>query len=295
MINKNILLAGLLLVQTTTTLAQNSVWYQFEVIIFSYTNPQYTETEIWPDKAGSQEINNPLAIITNPPDSLGTPVLSEPVIDKANFKRLEDDQLILKKEAAAVKRSSLRKLILHTGWLQTMHAKNDSSPVVIRVGKEYTTLIPDPDYIETLQNTIPESILPKQTTEEIPAISLDDQTLTDADITTEQETGIADAPADTINQTPINIVPMIPSRVTELDGTIEISIARYLHIWTDLLINRPISSPAFIEQDSEYVKLETLRFQDHRRMRSKELHYIDNPAFGILIYALPYKTIVESK
>lgn len=68
---------------------------------------------------------------------------------------------------------------------------------------------------------------------------------------------------------------MSPATLRQIEGTIKISIGRYLHVWTDLI------------HTAENAGLQVHRFQDHRRMRSKELHYIDNPNFGILIYALP--------
>lgn len=278
----NIILTIALLQYAPGAIAKEPVWYQFELIIFSYTNPQYTETESWPDKPGLPDYDNALATITDTPADTSvpptTPVVTEQ--DTNNYKRLDDKQLILKKEANAIKRSSLRKLILHTGWIQTMKAKEQSLPVIFKVGDEYTTLVPDPDNIITIAPDNPEPIVQQSTDtdqQDTPPVS------TDQDATAIN------------NSTPNYFTAMVPQIVKQLDGTITISIGRYLHVWTDLIYRRPVSGPAVIETDSEYTQLETFRFRDHRRMRSKELHYIDNPAFGILIYALPYKTVIENK
>ena len=54
-----------------------------------------------------------------------------------------------------------------------------------------------------------------------------------------------------------------------LDGTIKVSVERYLHINLDLILN------------GRY------RFTDHRRMRSGETHYIDHPMLGALVLVSP--------
>lgn len=99
------------------------------------------------------------------------------------------------------------------------------------------------------------------------------------------------------------------SRVA-LDGTVRVHRARYLHVQADLLYYRPVDgdSPApptaadsaalpapdspdtaFIEQllaeDDATPRL--FRLTESRRMRSRELHYLDHPLFGVLLEAWP--------
>lgn len=68
----------------------------------------------------------------------------------------------------------------------------------------------------------------------------------------------------------------------ELDGTITVSVARYLHIDTNLFLSK------FKSEDGQQVLTQVIPMQQSRRMRSKELHYIDHPKFGILIYFTPF-------
>lgn len=101
-----------------------------------------------------------------------------------------------------------------------------------------------------------------------------------------------------------------PSKVA-LDGTVRVHRARYLHVQADLLYYRPshggidaMQTPAndaqieaisdspdtaFTEQLlAEYDADTTLfRLTESRRMRSKELHYLDHPLFGVLVEAWP--------
>lgn len=93
----------------------------------------------------------------------------------------------------------------------------------------------------------------------------------------------------------------------ELDGTLTFHIGRYLHIDTDLWLSDPnIKTDVIVESeparevsegnfgenysfpslgsDASYPAV-TLR--QHRRMRSRELHYIDHPMMGMLVYLTP--------
>lgn len=108
----------------------------------------------------------------------------------------------------------------------------------------------------------------------------------------------------------------------ELEGHVLIAVERYLHIYTDLWLNRfiqAIGSDAFILQklptlphqktealasvmsplltDNDrltegltqplYQVERTVVMRQHRRMRSEELHYIDHPLFGLVIKITP--------
>ncbi len=81
-----------------------------------------------------------------------------------------------------------------------------------------------------------------------------------------------------------------------LEGTIRVSVNRYLHVEFDLLRRRKQSAPySSYEQsfgDSLIPKSQAYslyRMQDMRRMRSGELHYIDHPLMGVLIKITPYE------
>ena len=243
-------------------LADAPRWYQYEVIIFKYTSNTYTETETWPDKPGLPDYTNALALLTDNPEDTPAP--------SRDFVLLKPDQLILKKEVQAIKRSSRRKLLLHTGWIQSMYSKDKALPVSFKMGKEYTILITEPSTSLTVTPDQPAS---------------ENQPVQPAETSPEPDD------ADQDSQAP----SMIPLNVAELEGTITISIGRYLHVWTDFLFRRPDDNPTTLDNAPGTVTLKKFRYKDHRRMRSRELHYIDSPSFGILIYALPYKQVIENK
>ena len=74
-----------------------------------------------------------------------------------------------------------------------------------------------------------------------------------------------------------------------IEGTIKIVLGRYLHIYTDMIYRQPNENynPAMIGEAAQPYK--QFPIKSHRRMRSKELHYLDHPMVGILVMAMPVK------
>lgn len=100
----------------------------------------------------------------------------------------------------------------------------------------------------------------------------------------------------------------------ELEGTIKLSVERYLHIETDLWLHRfepnfgqpttlqvpdlPIRttgdvanadsySPFSFIIDEPYKVARTVTLRQSRRMRSGEIHYLDHPLFGVIVLVTP--------
>ncbi len=63
----------------------------------------------------------------------------------------------------------------------------------------------------------------------------------------------------------------LTSSSTPMDGTIKVSVNRYLHVDLDLLLKTGKS----------------YRLQESRKMRSKQIHYIDHPMMGVLVLITP--------
>ena len=64
-------------------------------------------------------------------------------------------------------------------------------------------------------------------------------------------------------------------QLREVSGTVVVKRSRYLHIKTDLLYRNKATASG---------QVKTYRMKGSRRMKSKELHYIDHPMFGMLVY-----------
>lgn len=68
-----------------------------------------------------------------------------------------------------------------------------------------------------------------------------------------------------------------------VDGTVKVSLARYLHVDLDLVYSRPGNG----ENAAPNAVPARFRLVSERRMRSGELHYIDHPLFGVLALIRP--------
>lgn len=71
-------------------------------------------------------------------------------------------------------------------------------------------------------------------------------------------------------------------RTSIVNGTVTVTLGRYLHLHTNLVYTDTRTG------------LSTLQ-KNHRRMRSKRSHYIDNPVFGIIAHITPVDDPVEAK
>jgi len=73
-------------------------------------------------------------------------------------------------------------------------------------------------------------------------------------------------------------------------GSIKLIMSRYLHFNVNLQYIRPQSSQ---NGDVTEIKDIVLPIVNERRMRSREVHYIDHPLVGVVVLATPYK--IKSK
>jgi hypothetical protein len=98
-------------------------------------------------------------------------------------------------------------------------------------------------------------------------------------------TGGRHIPASGLPRTPDGgTVPPLPEGAqasAELDGTVKVWVSRYLHLSADLIRRR------LREAEGGGRWVQELRLTQNRRMRSKELHYLDHPGFGVLALITP--------
>jgi len=80
----------------------------------------------------------------------------------------------------------------------------------------------------------------------------------------------------------------------ELEGMIKVILSRYLHVDADIVFR-----PQMAEEPQNFFAMNVTEStqqpvvyrmqQTRRRMRSRELHYLDNPVLGMLILITPYE------
>ena len=71
---------------------------------------------------------------------------------------------------------------------------------------------------------------------------------------------------------------------TVVRGIVNVSLARYLHLEIDLLYDRSRTDAVTALDEAVPTRF---RLRSKRRMRSKELHYVDHPLFGVLVLITP--------
>jgi hypothetical protein len=75
------------------------------------------------------------------------------------------------------------------------------------------------------------------------------------------------------------------------EGELQLYVSRFLHLQVDLKASQCVYGVTSEETEpannSQCVN-KVYRFKQNRKMRSRELHYIDNPIFGLLVYVTPY-------
>ncbi len=85
---------------------------------------------------------------------------------------------------------------------------------------------------------------------------------------------------------------------TRLDGTLRLILARYLHLEADLNYfaaeEMPQGQGFFSLFASEQTEKPVYRLNETRRMRSRELHYLDHPMFGVIALITPYELPVAA-
>ena len=89
----------------------------------------------------------------------------------------------------------------------------------------------------------------------------------------------------------------------ELEGKITVELARYLHTYADLVLRRPrlssdpelknAATDAYLQANfADTLILNNHVLREHRRMRSKRIHYLDSPQFAMLVLITPYEAPV---
>lgn len=76
------------------------------------------------------------------------------------------------------------------------------------------------------------------------------------------------------------------SDAPRLEGTVTVTLARYLHLAVDLAYRRPLASRA-LPGDETALEETVFRLRESRRMKSKEVHYLDHPMLGVIALITP--------
>lgn len=81
----------------------------------------------------------------------------------------------------------------------------------------------------------------------------------------------------------------VPKPLYEVDGTVTVSLGRFLHVQTDLLYRRATQDrlPGDHVWTLEGGQFAESYVSERRRMRSREVHYLDHPMLGVIVEITP--------
>jgi len=179
--------------------------------------------------------------------------------------------------------SSRYQLLLHAAWRQPGLEREKVLPVWLKGGRiygdEYTSI---DNQIEFIDNELQ---VEEGENSETKTYEFDEQTLESLELQLleQQDTQRHDG-------------------LYEFEGKITIALSRYLHTYANLILRRPRLSVdpvlsnapqnAYLAANSADTRiLNNHRIKEHRRMRSKNLHYLDHPEFAMLILITPYEVV----
>jgi len=232
-------------------------FYDVEIIVFKNISVPRSHEFNLPTPSASRTQNT---LDLSDPDSINN-------ASKKGFTPLKAGELKLSDSVQRIIKSSRYELLVHTGWRQPGLDESSSIPVWVKGGKIY-----DSSYSSIDQMTPP---------------------------ATSQDVGkSANAP---------RVASPLRYGLYELEGQITIILSRYLHAKTELVLRKPADTSRLVQQssltpDSEEHELMAMKGQlllnyslnEQRRMRSKKLHYLDHPEFGMLVLITPYEAPMEN-
>ena len=199
--------------------------------------------------------------------------------EESAFEILPADKLRLLDVVARLVESPRYELLLHVGWRQPGLAREQAIPVWLKGGRIYGNEYASIDDQMEMMNSIPFVADPDEET----SFQFDAQT-----------------PEALEKQLEEQRKAHAHNGLYELEGKITVALSRYLHVYTDLVLRRPrlvIEEGEINAAQQEYLAarmadtriLNNHHLKEHRRMRSKNLHYIDNPEFAMLILIHPWE------
>lgn len=203
---------------------------------------------------------------------------------KKQYRIIPRSELQLTDIVEKISRSPRYEILLHTGWRQPGVEKPQALPVWIKAGRRFgNKFISIDDRIDLSGET--------QSTDAANNLGLIEGVQAGSN-----SLALSEKTPSSLSET---------NGLYELEGKITISLSRYLHVYTDLVLRKPRrtidSQLKIVDSDQSLYEnladtriLDNHRLNEHRRMRSKTLHYLDNPEFSMLIFITPYNPSLAS-
>tara|TARA_R110000868_G_scaffold84822_3_gene238890 strand:+ start:13921 stop:14823 length:903 start_codon:yes stop_codon:yes gene_type:complete len=289
---------ALLLFVPLLTLAaqQDNSWYQVEIIVFQNTNLANMKNEVWPQDPPLPSFRNTVTL--SPAASVTD--MTNPV----DFQLVPQQDFTLNKQATKLASNTDYKILIHMSWMENIPSNGKAIHIFGGTAYDsngnaipYPSVTPPQDVqqlpadVMTAQTLSPDvsddtlapaaSAISDETLSPAASIDASDDTLSPA-VSSDADATLS--PAASTDDEPMVTATVIPSKWS-IDGTLKVSKQQYLILRTNLLFTLPTA-----ELDANNASTFTsFRLKQAIRMRSNELHYLDNPMFSMLIRITPVK------
>ena len=270
------LLPGTLLAQSDTD-AEPVPLYDVEVVIFKNLKAPKSREYILPVSSPSRD--EKMLDLSSPGSISAAAELGYVILPADEFRLLEVVEKLVESERY--------ELLSHVAWRQPGVEREQALPVWLKGGRVYGSEYTSIDNQIELIESIPQPAAGQADAEQ--NFEFDEQTLEALELQLlEQQSATAH------------------QGLYEFEGKITIALSRYLHAYTDLVFRRPRLSADSVADNpiqDRYLAayaadtriLNNHSLKERRRMRSKNLHYLDNPEFAMLILITPYEAPVEAE
>ena len=230
-------------------------WYQVEVLVVEPTDPGLTN-EKWPvvieeaSQANMVELSAPIQPVAK---VSGTNTPAEA------FQLLNPDEYQLLSVAEKLEKRDKYKVMLHVAWRQPLEENAESPAVHIHNGLKDHFLADSEQTADTSN----------EDTAALPVLN-----------------SLPDALPEELPEH--NLVGPVENFV---DGSITMTLTRYLHIKTHMVYFNPEVDLGrqIAEQENDTPVVERFLLKESRRVRRKEIHYLDHPYFGIIARVTRYE------
>ncbi len=244
--------------------------YEVEIVVFKNLQVPQAREFVLPVTAPARD-ERMLDLAS--PESLSTAA-------ELDYEVLPSSEYRLIDEVARLVESERYELLMHVAWRQPGLELGEAMPVWIRGGKIFGQEYQSIDSRPGLLGRPPDG---DAADGEETVYSFDQQSLDSLQQQLREQQG-----------------PAAHAGLYEFEGKITVALARYLHTYVDLVLRRPRlvadelpSNPVqqqYLETRAADTRiLNNHRLREHRRMRSKNLHYIDSPEFALLVLITPYE------
>lgn len=265
--------------------AAQSTRYDVEVIVFERLETDASGSERWRPEVVVPQIADAAAFDTDGPRAERLQALPE------GFERLPPERGQLGDAVKRLNESQRYRVLRHATWRQPALEKDKAMALRFAAGEPMTLEIPASAYPAP------------------PEASTDDAASTDDSASAAASDGIR---FDRSFGQSILGPRLRETEVLPLDGTLKLVVSRYLHLHADLHYTTEVhwrdredtgtppasahieaaaatEGPIHMTRGPNGRPLLSYSFQQQRRMRSGELHYLDHPVLGLLVKVTPYE------